>query len=257
MILFVSGVSRAKEKYRSPHLGWLLTPRNRNGVGMIVQSHLPWACDNDCLQHLDRRAYLHMLKRVATTDRTRLKFVTAPDVLGDARATLLRFRLWSPVLRYYELPMAFVAQDGQERLPVPWEHIRCLFIGGTTAWKESRHVRHLIRAAKARDMWVHVGRVTSERRENLFAALGVDSIDGTCYSTHPDKFIPKALQRLGRVQSQIDEAFDETENIASRRDLPVGGRVRQPTRGDLRTVIQQPNCPLFHWAGLDDTGSIA
>src|SRR5205085_2383649 len=99
---------------------------------------------------LDRRLYIGMLGRLARVDRSRLLFVAAPDVVGDAAATLARFRLWLPALRYHALPVAFVAQDGQEDLPVPWEAMTALFVGGTTAWKEGPAAAGLIQEAKAR-----------------------------------------------------------------------------------------------------------
>ena len=113
-------------------------------------------------------------------------FVSCPDVVADARATLRLFEQWRPALQYLwatvneddvdpgrpvHQPIALVAQDGQERLPVPWEHLQALFVGGSTQWKLGPHAAALIREAKRRDKWVHVGRVNTLRRIAWFKAL--------------------------------------------------------------------------------------
>ena len=202
MILLISGAP--PHYWQHPRVGILRTPRNGTSLAVIVASGKPWACDNDCYQRLDRVAYLRMLRKVANADRSQLLWVTAPDVVADAPATLQRFRMWSPVLRYYGLPIAFVAQDGQEALPVPWDAIRCLFIGGSTRWKLSGHARRLIAEAKQRGKWVHVGRVNTLRRMWLFSSTGVDSIDGTAFSKLPDTFIPWMLRRLPAQQHVME-----------------------------------------------------
>jgi hypothetical protein len=206
MLLLVSGASATQRRYPGhPRLGWLRTPRNRNSIAGITESGVPWACDNDCYQRLDRAAYLAMLRQVAAADRSRLLWVTAPDVVADARSTLARFRLWRPVLAYYKLPIAFVAQDGQGDLAVPWDQLQCLFVGGSTAWKLGPCAEQLIYEAHDRGKWVHIGRVNTLRRMWWFSSLPVDSIDGSCFSKWPDKFIPWMLGRLGGVQHRMED----------------------------------------------------
>jgi hypothetical protein len=123
----------------------------------------------------------------------RVLFVVAPDVVGDAAATLDRSRPWLPVIRDLGFPAAFVAQDGQEALPVPWDEFDCLFIGGSTEWKLSAHAANLIREAKALGKWVHVGRVNSARRFARFELLDADSCDGTYIAFGPDVNLPDVL----------------------------------------------------------------
>jgi hypothetical protein len=209
MIVLVSGATAVTRRYHGhPHLGWLLTPRNKNNVQQVIAARVPWAADNDCFQRLDAMAYRRMLKRIAgAADHTRLLFVTVPDVLCDAPATRRRFYLWAPVLRYYQLPMAFVAQDGQEETSVPWGCIVAVFIGGSTAWKESVHAGRLIHAAKQREKWVHVGRVNTLRRARLMDALGADSIDGTAFSKFSDTYLPQMLKHLTVQQRGMLEAL--------------------------------------------------
>lgn len=130
-------------------------------------------------------------------------FAVAPDVVGDAAATLERSLPWLPKIRALGYPAAFVAQDGQESLPVPWDEFDCLFIGGSTEWKLGHHARALVAEAKARGKWVHMGRVNSERRFRYARAIGCDSADGTYLTFGPDQNLPKLLAWV-RGNDQLD-----------------------------------------------------
>jgi hypothetical protein len=207
VILLVSGATAIIRRY--PHLtriGHLLTPRNGNRVETLLATGRPIAADNDCYQRLDRAAYLRMLRRIRPF-ADRVLWVTAPDVVADAAATLARWRLWHPVLRYLGLRTAYVAQDGSEVLPPPWNELDALFIGGSTTWKEGEHARTLIREAKARSVWVHVGRVNTLRRVALFSPLDVDSIDGTAFSRFSDKYIPWIAPHLAVKQHAMEDLY--------------------------------------------------
>ena len=204
MLLLVSGATVSGGRYLAhPSFGWLKTPANGNSVKAIIAAGVPWACDNDCFIALKREKYVRMLRAVA--GQRGLLWVTAPDVVADADATLARFRVWRPTLEYVGVPVAFVAQDGQERRPVPWDAIRCLFIGGSTAWKEGPHAAQLIHEAHMRGKWVHVGRVNTLRRYWWLSSLPIDSIDGTCFSKWPDKFIPWMLRRFDGIQHRMED----------------------------------------------------
>lgn len=104
-------------------------------------------------------------------------FVACPDVVGSARRTLEVFDYWYPQLNGW--PIALVAQDGQEDLPIPWELLTAVFIGGSTEFKMGPAAMAIIKAAKALDKWVHVGRVNTPGRFEYFEKSGADSIDGT------------------------------------------------------------------------------
>ena len=144
-------------------LGQLVTPRMRTGLDLTEGCQLPWAADNDCFAGFHEGRYLDMLQ--AITYRSGCRFVVAPDVVADARATLRLFDRWEPVLRcvwatvneddvqagrLVHQPIAFVAQDGQERLPVPWGRFQALFVGGSTRWKLGPQAAALVREAKWR-----------------------------------------------------------------------------------------------------------
>jgi hypothetical protein len=141
-----------------------------------------FAIDNGAFSQFNRRAFESLLER-HKEHRDRCRFVAVPDVIdtidkiGSARRTLELFDYWFPLIGSW--PLALVAQDGQEHLPIPWEHIEAIFIGGSTEWKMSIHVRHIIKTAKAMGKWAHVGRVNTPDRFRYFEDLGADSVDGS------------------------------------------------------------------------------
>lgn len=202
MMLLVSGATATIRSYADdPNIGHLLTPGNGN-TESVWSTGLPVAGDNECFNKLNKPAFIAMCKAMRGRG---VLWVACPDVVADARSSILRFQMWAPVLDYYGLPIAFVAQDGQEGLPVPWDRIRCLFIGGSTAWKLGYHAARLIQEAKRRDKWVHIGRVNTQGRERLFDALGADSTDGTAYSRFSKTYIPGALARRELRQTGMED----------------------------------------------------
>jgi hypothetical protein len=112
-----------------------------------------------------------------THHKERCLFVTVPDIVGSARRTLEVFHIWKDRLTGW--PLALACQDGQEHLPIPWNDIAAIFIGGSTAFKCSEHAGHIIKAAKILGKWAHDGRVNHGVRWQHFADLGADSADGT------------------------------------------------------------------------------
>lgn len=136
----------------------------------------PWAVDNGGYKKLDTPALIALLEREKERQADCL-FVAVPDVVGSARRTLEVFERWKARLSGWKL--ALVCQDGQEDLPLPWDDIAAVFIGGTTNWKCGPDAAAIVRAAKALDKWVHVGRVNDPGRYDHFAKLGADSCDGT------------------------------------------------------------------------------
>ena len=123
----------------------------------------------------------------------RCAFAVAPDVVGDAQATLDRSASWLGPIRSLGIPAAFVAQDGAETVGVPWDQFDVLFIGGSTEWKLGRHARALAAEAKRRGKPVHMGRVNSAQRLRYAAGIGCDSADGTYITFGPDENLPKVL----------------------------------------------------------------
>jgi len=159
-------------------VGQLLTALTRYN---LRDPTLPWAIDNGGYKKLNIQALLALLKREEHR-REQCLFVAVPDIVGSARRTLEVFERWKPRLSGWRL--ALVCQDGQEDLPIPWDEIDAVFIGGSTAWKCGPHAEHIIRAAKALDKWVHAGRVNTPMRFKHFEDLGVDSCDGNGIGRH-------------------------------------------------------------------------
>lgn len=153
--------------------GQLLTPLTRY---RLRNPEKPWAIDNGGFKRLDIAAFEALLAR-ESHHRERCLFVAAPDIVGSAQRTLELLDHFRPTLAGWRI--ALVCQDGQETLPIPWNTIDAVFIGGSTAWKCSLHVEAIIRTAKVLGKWVHVGRVNDPERFLHFEDLGADSCDGT------------------------------------------------------------------------------
>ena len=158
----------------------LLTPLTRYKP---QRPEAKFAIDNGAFSTFNRKAFEALLAREFTR-RELCRFVAVPDVVGSARRTAEVFDYWFPRLGHW--PLALVCQDGQEDIPIPFEFIDAIFIGGSTKWKESDAAIACVKAAQAIGKWVHVGRVNDPVRFEKFEQLGVDSIDGTgiAFYTH-------------------------------------------------------------------------
>ena len=149
----------------------LLTPLTR-----FTRKCERFAIDNGAFARFDARAFESLLKR-EREHRANCRFVAVPDVVGSARRTLECFEYWFPRLGGWKL--ALVAQDGQEDLPIRWDLIDAIFIGGSTKWKESDAALQVIRAAQIQNKWVHVGRINQPMRYEWFEQARADSMDGS------------------------------------------------------------------------------
>jgi hypothetical protein len=195
VIVYLSGAVRSD---LPPEVGVMITPMMGNA---LPPDHV-YACDTGCFnapEKHDDDAYLAWLDKLP---RDRCLFATAPDVVGDAVATLERSAPMLPRIRAMGFSAALVAQDGLESLPVPWESFDCLFMGGTTAWKLSEDAYRLMAAAKARGLWVHAGRVNSLRRLRAMEMGGADSADGTFLKFGPDVNLPRVVAWLDALKRQ-------------------------------------------------------
>jgi hypothetical protein len=134
-------------------IGYMLTPRHdltnhiRNTADL---SDTPWAADTGMFSHPESFALENYLAWLSNKPTDTNLFATAPDCMGDASATLqLAIPAFNPI-RDLGFRVGFVAQDGQEVLPVPWSDFDCLFLGGTTAWKLSEAAYRLSEEAQRR-----------------------------------------------------------------------------------------------------------
>lgn len=167
------------------------------GMGNRVPAGQLWAADNGRFNNpaaYSDDAYVRFLARHSHA-RTRCLFATAPDVVGDATATLELSGPMFPRIHGAGYLVALVAQDGLTSGMVPWSQIDALFVGGTTAWKLSEDAYGLAREAKSRGKWTHMGRVNSWRRFRAAAAAGYDSADGTALRFDPQRPVASWSER--------------------------------------------------------------
>jgi len=196
MLLLVSGASATVNGH--PDCGHLIVPRSWNDPASLELRPNRWAMDNGCFVGLDPGAFLRML--YAYRRESGCLFVTAPDAVGDAAETLQLWSFWSPIIRSLGRRPAFVAQDGLTFDRVPWPELGALFIGGTTAYKESGAAASLCGYAQSIGLWVHWGRVNGRNRYRKALEAGADSFDGTGFSIAPAVNIPKP----NRWRSDLD-----------------------------------------------------
>lgn len=175
-------------------LGQIVTPAAGNAVLGV-----DWIADNAVFadKYPGDDQYLAWLARLPHRDRCR--FVVAPDVVGDADATLTRSLPMLGRIRALGFPVAYVGQNGATADTLPWGQFDVLFIGGDTVWKLGAEARALIAEANRRGKGTHMGRVNSHGRLQRAADSGCDSADGTYLAFGPDANLPKLLRWVRAV----------------------------------------------------------
>jgi hypothetical protein len=126
-------------------------------------------------------------------------FVVAPDVVGDAAATLDLFDTWGRDIRTAGFPVALVGQDGMTVEDAEWwvGAFDAFFIGGSTEWKMSNDAYRIVQVVKGQGKWVHMGRVNTRRRFKYAKSIGCDSVDGTSASKWTDTHLGWQLDHAG------------------------------------------------------------
>jgi len=178
-------------------LGSIHTPKQGNKL----PAKTVWCADNGCFGkgYPGDDKWLAWLGTYTAEERSRCLFATAPDVVGDAVATLVRSVPWLSAIRELGYPAAFVAQDGLENLVIPWDSFDVLFIGGSTDWKLGTDVKNIVAVAVSKGKTVHMGRVNSYKRIRYADSIGCSTSDGTYISFGPDRNLPKALGWLEKL----------------------------------------------------------
>jgi hypothetical protein len=213
MTLYMANPMKNLDALRLMHervIGYIDTP----GQGRYYHHcyNALWCADNGCFGSRWQANTWWRWLRANNNERANCLFATAPDVVGDAAATLELSRPWLPRIRALGYPVAFVAQDGIEQTEVPWDEFDCLFIGGTTEFKLGRVARDHAREAKARGKWLHCGRVNSGKRYRYSEAIGSDSADGTFLLKDPTTNVPRMLRWLADLQDR-PAMFDLQEEL--------------------------------------------
>lgn len=200
MLYFTNPCSAGlREAMKEGIIGFIDTPQqgNRHEPGVT------WIADNGCFGAGYPGDIQYLAWLVANRDdASTCLLATAPDVVGDAKATLERSRPFLPVIRALGYPVALVAQDGLENLTVPWDAFDALFIGGSTEWKLGKHARNLVTEAKRRGKHVHMGRVNSKKRLQYADMIGCDSADGTFPTYAPDENLRRLKVWISDIESQ-------------------------------------------------------
>jgi hypothetical protein len=196
MMILINGGPALNRFGYDPRIGRLVSPRSGNAIISGQQ----WAADNDAFLAWDELRFRRLLTRI--DGMPGCLFVAAPDVVGDARATLGRFWDWHWEIAGRGLPIALVGQDGAEDLDLPWDAFDALFIGGSTTWKLSEMAEDLAREAGMRRKWVHMGRVNSRKRLRHAFEIGCDSVDGTGFSMFPDKYLANGLRWMDEIERE-------------------------------------------------------
>ena len=206
-MIYLSGVSNpaAIAAAQSHPLGLMAQPDS--GYAQQIGAYPLWAGDNGCFAVARKGATFNEVAwrgwmRSLRVHRATCLFMVAPDVLhwvagkpiGDAVATLARSAPIMPMIRALGYKAALVAQDGLEDIdPSWWDDIRpdALFIGGSDMFKLSWAAMALVREAKSRNIWCHMGRVNSRERLAKARAMGCDSADGTHLAFEPTVHLAK------------------------------------------------------------------
>lgn len=183
--------------------------------GNVLIEGAVWCADNGCFGkgYPGDEGWLAWLKGLQHRAEDCL-FATAPDVVGDAEASLARSLPLLPKIRELGFKAALVAQDGMENMELPWDEFDVLFLGGKKTpnpadeWKLGPGARKLAIEARRRGKWVHCGRVNSRKRYFTLAPI-CDSCDGTYLRFGPDINIPKLLSWVNEWKHQ-DHLFEVT-----------------------------------------------
>ena len=197
MIIFVSGATSTVKKFKgNPYIGQLMSPRAANKY----MDGFPVAADNSAYSDWNESRFMRMLDKI---EGKNIKWVAAPDVVGDAVKTMDLFYRWHNEIKVKRrLPIAYVLQDGQEKIGLPHTGLYdAVFVGGSTDFKLGSTARMYINAARSAGKWVHMGRVNTFRRLKYAIDIGCDSVDGTTFSIEP-KNIKRFVNFLSRHERQ-------------------------------------------------------
>lgn len=190
--------NRLSEKINSPLvMGQLLTPL----TGYADAGGI-YAIDNGAFSGFPADRFRRLLERQESRKADCL-FVTCPDIVGAGQRSIELFKRrsrWIPD----GWKVALVAQDGMEDLEIPWDEMDAIFIGGGDPWKDSKASQDIVKTAVTLGVWVHVGRINTPRRFELFDELGADSCDGSGIAMYDHM-----LQKIERRNEPVKTLFDD------------------------------------------------
>ena len=178
----------------------LRTPLRPNKLAGV-----PYGLDNGCFSEFKEKEWLRL---VEDCDRNTPIFITVPDIVGDAVRTLDLFKIYKRKL--HGLPTCLVLQDGIGNLPIPWDELAAVFVGGSDTFKTSTEAMNACKVAKMLGKWVHVGRVNSTQRALYWKDIA-DSCDGsgvsrfgdTMYDTHIRNVLSAIRNESPQIQLEV------------------------------------------------------
>jgi hypothetical protein len=171
--------------------------------------------------------FLAFITRVQERYPGQIRFAVAPDVPGDAAATLAESARYLPVIRAMGIKVALAAQNGLTPAMVPWDDVDIIFLGGVpecltcgyrrpladretkhcphcgrtlAEWKEGLAATDLVAETVRRGKEAHGGRVNSLQRVLRMLAMGVTTFDGTYVVFGGPKNLAKMLGWFATVE---------------------------------------------------------
>jgi hypothetical protein len=246
-VIYLTGVSTQDTRdHDDNRVGYLVTP-DSDKLGTQCEFYDYVGADNGCYnEHKPRKdgttrgfdvdRWLAWLDKL---DRSRVLFAALPDVLrwikvphatkpgvmvdvpvGDCDATIARGALYVDAVKAMGFPVALVAQDGLRTLDQIPYHVDAIFVGGSDDYKLGPDAANVIREARDRGLWVHMGRVNSAKRMEIANVAGCDSADGTFL-----KFCRKDEQRAQyeRVVKWFDKMSEKPVVVPSYAGAMVNG----------------------------------
>jgi hypothetical protein len=201
IVLYLTGASNTWTRNTTrTDIGLMCQPGNKNHM---QTAHYPsWAVDNACFTQGAKFRLDRFMSWLDGLPRKKCLFAVAPDVVGNAEATLTRSIPVMPDIRAMGFPVAFVAQNGLQHCDIPWSAFDVLFIGGDDWWKTCDPLVDITRQARQRGKWVHMGRVNTLGRIVAAHGMQCDSVDGTYLKYGPDVNFPKLCRWLDFVNAQ-------------------------------------------------------
>lgn len=168
-------------------VGQLLTPLTRYTRGESI-----FAIDNGAYSGFREKEFISLLKREYHVKEQCL-FVCVPDKVGDHKTTLEMWAQYNHLANGWK--KAFVVQDGCDSIP---NEADCVFIGGTTEFKDSEHAADIVLWALENNKHVHIGRVNGPERFAKFHVLGAHTCDGSGVSRYDHMIlaIKEAMERI-------------------------------------------------------------
>jgi hypothetical protein len=254
-VLFLGNASTPaiRAAMRAGELGQMCSPAEHRDPLPDV----PFAADNGCFGRgwVGERKWLAWLARVAP-HADRCLFATAPDVVGDAAATLARSRPHLAAIRDLGYPAGLVAQEGLDALPVPWDEFDVLFVGGRdTAWKLGPVAACLVAQALQHRKKVHFGRCNSAKRWRYADSLGCHSADGTFLIYAPEANLAR-FRRWSTPHHPIDTGQPTPTHPVLVEALCEGGVPHDPPRSDTRRTPPGSTRPRRAGARLAPGGAL-